>query len=223
MSNEREDDERDVAEPSGGRVLGKSRMEAFSDGVFAIAITLLVLDIALRPPGTPLEEFLNAWPSYLAYVISFLTIGAAWIGHHALSDRLDRVDVILLRLNLLLLLVVAFLPFPTRLVADALQEAADRERVAAVAYGCTLLAIRLLFYVMDAYTRRAHLVAADVDDPDLDEERRKFGFVLGAYLLTIVISFVAPIVAVGLYFAIAIVMVVPFGAVVRAFRSPATP
>ena len=74
-----DDDEGHDAQPDGGRVLGKSRMEAFSDGVLAIAITLLVLDIALRPPGTPLQEFLNAWPAYLAYVISFLTIGAAWI------------------------------------------------------------------------------------------------------------------------------------------------
>ena len=151
----------------------------------------------MRPPGTPLEEFLHAWPAYLAYVISFLTIGAAWIGHHALTDRLDRVDVILLRLNLLFLLVVSFLPFPTRLVADALQKGTESEPVAAVAYGLTLLAIRLLFFVMDAYTRRAHLVAADIEDPDLDEERRKFGFVIVAYLVTIVISFVTPIVAGG--------------------------
>ena len=63
-------------------------MEAFSDGVFSIAATLLVLDIALRPPGTPLEQVLHAWPAYLGYVISFLTIGAAWIGHDAITDRL---------------------------------------------------------------------------------------------------------------------------------------
>ena len=74
----------------GRRVLSKDRMEGFSDGVFGFAITLLVLDVALRPPGTPLQQVLHAWPSYLAYVISFLTIGGAWLAHTALTDRLVR-------------------------------------------------------------------------------------------------------------------------------------
>jgi uncharacterized membrane protein len=109
------------------RVLGKGRMEAFSDGVFAIAITLLVLDVAVHPPGTPLEQVLHAWPAYVAYVVSFLTIGAAWLAHTALTDRLAQSDSIFLRLNLLVLLVVAFLPFPTRLVADALRLRSNRQ------------------------------------------------------------------------------------------------
>ena len=97
--------------------LSKGRMEAFSDGVLAIAITLLVLELAVRPPGSPLEQFLRGWPSYFVYLISFLTIGAAWLAHNSLTDDLDHVDRIFLRLNLLFLLSVAFLPFPTRLVA----------------------------------------------------------------------------------------------------------
>jgi hypothetical protein len=68
------------------------RMYAFSDGVFSIAATLLVFGIALHPPGTPLEQVLHAWPSYLGYLISFLTIGAAWLAHSAMSDRLERAD-----------------------------------------------------------------------------------------------------------------------------------
>ena len=87
-------------------------MEAFSDGVFSIASTLLVLDVAVHPPGT-LPQVLQAWPAYGAYVVSFMTIGAAWLAHTALTDRLGQSDSIFLRLNLLLLLVVAFLPFPT--------------------------------------------------------------------------------------------------------------
>ena len=101
------------------RSLDKGRLESFSDGVFGFAATLLVADIALHPPGSALEQVLRAWPSYLAYVVSFLTIGAAWLAHTALTDRLARADRILLRLNLLVLLVVVFLPFPTRLVAGA--------------------------------------------------------------------------------------------------------
>jgi TMEM175 potassium channel family protein len=67
----------DAGTPSGRRFLGTDRLAAYSDGVFAIAATLLVLDIAVHPPGTPLQQVLRAWPSYLAYLVSFLTIGAA--------------------------------------------------------------------------------------------------------------------------------------------------
>ena len=75
-------------------------MEGFSDGVFGFAITLLVLDIALHPPGTALQQLLHAWPFYLAYVISFLTVGGAWLAHTALTDRLARTDSLFLRLEL---------------------------------------------------------------------------------------------------------------------------
>ena len=112
----------DADTPRGRRSLGTDRLAAFSDGVFAFAATLLVLDIAVHPPGTPLQQVLHAWPAYLAYLVSFLTIGAAWLAHTSLTDRLARSDPIFLQINLLVLLVVAFLPFPTRLVADALHK-----------------------------------------------------------------------------------------------------
>ena len=147
----------DAEIPPSRTTVGTARMEAFSDGVIAIAITLLVLEVAVRPPGSPLEQFLHGWPTYLAYVVSFMTIGAAWIAHHALTERLERADPVLLRLNLLFLLLIGFLPFPTRMVADSLNEGTDAERVAVVVYGLTLLAIRVAFFAMDAYTRRAHL------------------------------------------------------------------
>jgi TMEM175 potassium channel family protein len=105
--------------PGGPRVLSKNRMEGFSDGVFGFAITLLVVDLALHPPGTPLQQVLHAWPEYLAYVTSFLTIGGAWLLHNALTEQLARIDQLFLRLNLLVLLAVVFLPFPTRVVAEA--------------------------------------------------------------------------------------------------------
>lgn len=161
--------------------LGKARMEAFSDGVIAIAITLLVLDLAIRPPGSPLDQFLRGWPYYLAYLVSFLTIGAAWIAHNGLSDALDRVDPIFLRLNLLFLLAVSFLPFPTRLTADALNKGTAHQRVAAVVYGLTLLVIRVLFAALAAYAQREHLRQPRADDPDLQDARRKFRFVVVGY------------------------------------------
>ena len=134
-------------------------MEAFSDGVFSIAATLLVLDIAIHPPGTALEQVLHAWPFYLAYLVSFLTIGAGWLAHTQLTDGLTRADPLLLRINLLVLLVVAFLPFPTKLVADALHSD-SRERVFVTLYGLTLLVIRILSFALDAYARREHLYYA---------------------------------------------------------------
>ena len=154
--------------PGAPRSLSKGRMESFSDGVFGFAITLLVVDLAIHPPGSPLGQVLDAWPSYFAYVVSFLTIGAAWLGHTALTDRLKRVDPIFLLVNLLLLMVVVFLPFPTRLVADALTNT-QGERVFVTLYGLTLLAIRLLGSALDAYARRERLSSQEGDQEGEEE------------------------------------------------------
>jgi uncharacterized membrane protein len=191
------------------RSVRASRMEAFSDGVFSIAATLLVLDIALHPPGSPLEQVLHAWPAYLGYVISFMTIGAAWLGHDSITDRLTRADPPLLRINLLLLLVIAFLPFPTRLTAEALHDT-NGERVFVTMYGLTLLTIRLLLAALDAYARREHLYARGEPDEELQTERTELWPILAAYVLAILIGLVAPIVSVVLYFALAVFLVVPF-------------
>jgi TMEM175 potassium channel family protein len=195
------------------RSLGTTRLEAFSDGVFAIAITLLVLEIALNPPGTPLEQVLNAWPSYLAYVVSFLTIGGAWLGHTALTDRLARADPILLRLNLLLLLFVAFLPFPTRLVAEALHDFtgfSHGERVYVLMYGLTLLTIRLLDVALDEYARLEHLYSQQGEGEELESARRSLLAVVLLYVVAILTGLAWPGVAVVFYFGIAVYLVVPF-------------
>ncbi len=188
------------------RSLSTTRMEAFSDGVFSIAATLLVLDIAIHPPGTALEQVLHAWPFYLAYVVSFLTIGAAWLGHTQLTDRLEETDPLLLRINLLLLLVVAFLPFPTKLVADALHSNSS-ERVFVTMYGLTLLAIRVLGFALDAYARREHLYSPpDAGEAQQDEPRELLP-ALGGYLTAIAIGLVLPQLAVAVYFGVAIYMI----------------
>ena len=191
------------------RVLSKDRMEGFSDGVFGFAITLLVLDIALRPPGTPLQQVLHAWPAYLAYIISFLTIGGAWLQHTALTDQLARADSLFLRLNLLVLLVVVFLPFPTKLVADALHQTSG-ERVYVTMYGLTLLAIRLLGAALDAYARYEHLYSPPQEGEELHTNQRKFLPVVIGYVITILIGLALPVLAIALYFGIAVYLVVPF-------------
>ena len=122
------------------------RVEAFSDGVFAIAITLLVLEIKVDPSDFDhlAHALTQQWPAYLAYVTSFLTVGSVWIAHHNLYTGLRFIDPVLLRLNLLLLMAAAFLPFPTAVLAEAFHASDDAERTAVVFYGFTALVIELL-------------------------------------------------------------------------------
>ena len=210
----------DAGTPGGRRFLGTGRLAAFSDGIFSIAATLLVLDIAVHPPGTPLQQVLHAWPAYLGYAVSFLTIGAAWLAHTTLTDRLTRSDPIFLQINLLVLLVVAFVPFPTRLVADALNNT-GAERVAVTIYGLTLLAIRTLGSALDAYARHEHHYSPQPDGDDVQGPRRKLLPVVAGYVIAILIGLVLPGAAVALYFGIAVYLIVPFRQVARLlFRRP---
>lgn len=122
--------------------MSKGRVEAFSDGVIAVAITLLALD--LHVPSTTAEGSLAhrlgvQWPSYVAYIVSFLTIGIIWINHHAMLRRLVRVDHAILVLNLLLLMTICVLPFSTSLMATYLREPHGENLAAAVWAGSFLL------------------------------------------------------------------------------------
>ena len=200
--------------PRGPRVLSKNRMEGFSDGVFGFAITLLVVDLALHPPGTPLQQVLHAWPAYLGYLTSFLTIGGAWLLHTALTEQLARIDQLFLRLNLLVLLAVVFLPFPTRLAAAALASP-GRERVYVTMYGLTLLAIRLLGSLLDAYARYEHLYSPTEEGEELQSTHRKFLPVVIGYVIAIIIGLLLPVVAAALYAGLAVYLVVPFREVTR--------
>ena len=192
-------------------------MEGFSDGVFGFAITLLAVNLAIRPPGGPLQQLLRGWPSYVAYLISFLTIGGAWLGHMVLTDRLTRVHTIFLRINLLVLFGVAVLPFPTRLMADALGEPAS-ERVFVTVYGITLLTIRILAFSLDGYARREHLYSTPDDDQERTDQRKSLLIIIG-YAIAILIGLAPPRVAIALYFALAVYLVVPFRHIARPSRS----
>ncbi len=118
------------------------RLETFADGVFAIAATLLILNV--HPPPSPLSEGLrHIWPSYAAYAISFLTIGIMWVNHHMILDQVGRVDRAFLFIHVIFLMLIAFVPFPTQLVAEHLR--GSDARTAALTYGITLT-ITALFY-----------------------------------------------------------------------------
>ena len=133
--------------------MSKGRLEAFSDGVIAIAITLLVLELGVpRPesPGTLAHKLAEQWPSYAAYVVSFVTIGVIWINHHAMLRRVQTVDHSVLIHNLLLLMLIAVLPWTTALLAEYLRED-DGQHLAAAIYGGSLLAMALSFFAMQRY------------------------------------------------------------------------
>jgi uncharacterized membrane protein len=154
--------------------VSKTRLEAFSDGVFAIAVTLLILDVieSARPhEASELgRELLRAWPSYAGYAVSFVTIGIMWVNHHALFHLFDHVDRLLLFTNLLLLLCVAFVPFPTALVAEFLR--GDGARAATLTYGLTMTVTALVFNALWHSGRR--LLRADADPREVSGFTRSY-------------------------------------------------
>jgi len=186
------------------------RLEAFSDGVFAIAITLLVLDIAVPASAEAhlLRSVADLWPSYLAYVASVSTIGGLWIGHVAVTEYLVRTDVAFVRLNLLLLLVVAFLPFPTRLFAEFLGKTSP-ERVAATIYGLSLLLASALLLVLWRYALRNRLVRPDAADEEVQFLTKRLTPGVTGYPVLIIAGLFIPVLAVAGYLAVALYYIIP--------------
>ncbi len=164
-----------------------NRLEAFSDGVFAIAITLLVLEIpvpAVRRGGLA-DALLEQWPVYAAYVVSFATIGIIWINHHAALGYIGRVDRVLLLMNIALLMWVALIPWPTAVLAEYMRAGGADERVAACLYAGTMTLMGASFGALWlALARRTH---ASVEGA---QTRR---FVIGApiYALSIAMALVS--------------------------------
>jgi uncharacterized membrane protein len=155
--------------------MGTNRLESFSDGVIAVAITLLVL--ALVPPSIKdtahtslIHELGKDWAHYVAYVISFMTIGIIWINHHAMISRLARADHSILILNLILLLTIGILPFATDLMATYLT-ANHGQKLAAGVYGGAFLVMSLVFSALNRHIllSRAHMLSAQIPV----EERRR--------------------------------------------------
>ena len=148
--------------PSRPSKLRTARMEAFSDDVYAISITLLILDVTIPPESGEhlFRAYLHQRPSYLAYVASLATIGASWLGHSLVTEYLDRADPALVRLNLLLLIVISIIPFPTRVVGEYVTER-HAERVAITIYGIHLLVASLLLSAIWQYASRQKLVHPD--------------------------------------------------------------
>jgi uncharacterized membrane protein len=196
--------------------LRTTRMEAFSDGVFAIAITLLVLELKVPPESD--HPVLNAvareWPTYLAYLVSFASIGAAWLSHSTITEYLERADSVLLRLNLLLLFFVSLLPFPTHMLSEYLHDI-PAERVAVTIYGLNLIAMVALTSILWRYAVAEKLIKPDLDDEELRMLTRKLEPGLIGYAVAIAIGMLLPRAAVALYFLIGLFLLIPFRVLLR--------
>ena len=169
-----------------------NRLEAFSDGVFAVAITLLVLEIDV-PAGNDLWHDLgDEWPSFAAFFVSFWVIGIIWVNHHGVLDHLQRADRGVLYLNLLVLMTVVFIPFSTALLAEHLKSGADEE-VAAFVYSAAFFAMGLAFGCLWTYivSRRERL---GVELTERQIRRTTLAFMIGNpfYAAALVVAFISP-------------------------------
>jgi uncharacterized membrane protein len=184
------------------------RLETFADGVFAIAITLLVLEIHVPEGEEDLGTALLAqWPSFTAYVISFLTIGVIWVSHHQMFTLIRRTTPTFLFLNVLFLLPVAFVPFPTALVAQNILDPAGRT-TAVLIYGSVSVVIAAMFNVLWWYADRRGLTTASSKGVT---RRAARGFRIGplVYLGGTLIALVNPFVSMAVFALLAVYWMLP--------------
>jgi uncharacterized membrane protein len=207
-------------EPARAEEKETGRIEAFSDGVYAIAITLLVLDIKV-PHDLPesqrlIDALLQQWPSYFAFLTSFATIGIMWINHHRLFSLIKRADQMLLVLNGLLLLGVTFVPFPTALLAEYL---GGRDQVvAALVFSGTYFVIALFFNVLWRYASYHNRLIDRRSDPRAVEAiSRQYAFGPLLYLVALVLAWVSVPVSLAVNLLLALFFALPG----RARRTPA--
>jgi uncharacterized membrane protein len=189
-----------------------NRLESFSDGVLAVAITLLVLDITV-PHATANEslgkELAHNWPQYAAYATSFITIGIIWINHHVMISRLREADHMILILNLLLLLSIGILPFATALMAAYLREP-QGQHLAAVVYGGSFLVMSFLFGLLNRHIllRKAHFLVSAMPEKRRRTIRTRAALGLVPYTVATALALVSPYAtlvicaAVGVYYAL---------------------
>ncbi len=184
------------------------RIEAFSDGVFAIAITLLILEIRIPPVDVPLgPALLRLWPSYLAFLISFLTIGVMWINHHRLFTLIRRANDALLGLNLLLLLGITFVPFPTAVLAQHITQSSAR--TAAIFYSATFVVIAIFFNVLWRVVLAQGMLGANAEEQMVHGITRQYMFGPLYYLVATIVAIFSPLGSVAINLALAIFFAIP--------------
>jgi uncharacterized membrane protein len=194
--------------PYSSRVVTKNRLEAFSDGVFAIAITLLVIELhppVLEPGETLAHGLWLEWPSYVAYLVSFLTIGVIWLNHHRVFAQVVQVDGPLLVLNLNLLLWTALIPFPTAVVADYLGQGGEQAKTAVAFYSAVFVLLGVSFDGLFVWITRDDRLLDRLPPPEVVRAARlRFTVGLAVYLLAFALAFVWPPLSLVLHAAMAL-------------------
>jgi len=187
--------------------VSKTRLEAFSDGVFAVAITLLALDLAVGGPGAESlrDQLGDKWPSYVAYVVSFFIVGITWVNHHSLFGAIAVVDRSLLFLNLLLLMFIVAIPFGTATLAAYLTEGGSDSHLAAALYAAILEGAGLSFTAIFIWSvsdpsRRHHPLPRE----DVRPAVLRFGLGAILYLVAALFAFVSPWVTLAIVGAMAL-------------------
>ncbi|MEK6190857.1 MAG: TMEM175 family protein [Chloroflexota bacterium] len=173
------------------------RLETFSDGVFAIAITLLVLGIGVPEPDKPLVAALvDQWPAFMAYVVSFLTIGIMWINHHQLFTLIGRSNTTFALIHVVFLMFIAFLPYSTDVMAERLGSGVD-EVAAMVLYGGTTVAIAVMYNVIWLYAsgKGGHLLRSGIDNEIREAGARGYQYGPLVYLGITLLALVNPLVS----------------------------
>lgn len=185
--------------------MSPGRLETFADGVLAIAATLLILNVDAQVSEHVSDlgrTLLEIWPSYVGYAVSFVTIGIIWINHHTLMSQIGKVDRLFLLLNVGLLLCIAFIPFPTRLVTEHFRS--EDARAAALAYGITLTATAVFFSALWFYASiGARLLREGHDPTTVKGITRSYLPGPWIYLAATLVAVVSPTVSVLLFAAIA--------------------
>jgi uncharacterized membrane protein len=194
------------------------RLEAFSDGVFAVAITLLVLNIKIPGVDVPSGQLptdanlwtilLNEWPMLAAYTTSFATIGVMWINHHRLYTHIKRTNTMLMLLNLLLLLVIVFVPVPTALVAEYLVH--PDQHAAALLYSGTMVILAVCFNLLWRYASyHNRLLSKNADTRAVSAITRQYMFGPVVYLLALILALFSTPASLTLNFLLALFFAIP--------------
>lgn len=188
-----------------------ARLETFADGVMAIAITLLILDVKVpRLAGGSLRSALaEQWPNYVAFVASFLTIGIIWVNHHHMFKLIERTTHAFLMLNVVFLLTICFLPFPTALVAEYVRNS-DTRSLATAVYGGTMTAIAIMFNVVWRYAGSGHrLLVPGISDEALAKMNRDYLAGPVVYAVTTIVAFIEPYVSLAIIGALCVYWLLP--------------
>ena len=185
--------------------MNQGRLETFSDGVFAIAITLLVLTIAQPRDYTNLaHELGQRWPSLAAYVVSFIVIGIMWMNHHTVFSHLARIDRSLFYLNLLLLMTIVFIPYPTGVFGEALRRG-QGAKTAAVFYSVVMATNAFVWGSLWLYASVGRRLL-NSDFPESERSMATILFVAGVFIYTasIGVALINPYLCLGFHGALAL-------------------